>query len=124
MEQFKYVKGYESLYMVSNLGNVLSLRQSKIMRKLKTGSGYHSVTLYKDGKKKKQYIHRLVLTTFTVFKSEMQVNHIDGNKLNNKLENLEWVNAKRNVRHAIELGLIKTGEQSYASKLSSDDILK
>lgn len=115
-EVFKDICGYEGLYQVSNLGNVKSLsfgaknmRMSNISKLLKistTNCGYCKVQLYKSGKPKMCYVHRLVAEAFIPNpENKSQVNHIDGNKLNNVVSNLEWVTASGNQIHAIEHNL-------------------
>lgn len=70
---------------------------------------YLAVTAYKDGKQRHYYVHRLLAEAFIPNpENKPQVNHIDGNSRNNKLENLEWVTAKENVEHAYKIGLVPT----------------
>lgn len=100
-------------YMVSNLGNVkkLNYRKSgkeKILKHIEDRYGYMTVNLYKNNKLKHFTIHKLVATHFINNpENKPQVNHIDGNKKNNRLDNLEWVTNKENMRHAWDNGLIK-----------------
>lgn len=79
------------------------------MRKLKqvlNSSGYYTVVLYKDKKRYTKTIHRLIAEHFIeCFIENGQVNHIDGNKLNNSIHNLEWVTPSENTRHAYNNGL-------------------
>lgn len=79
-----------------------------------------------DGKKKTFRLHRLVMLAFKPIEnaSEMEVNHIDGNKLNNALDNLEWCTTSENQKHAYKMGLSKArkGESSNFSKLKEEDI--
>lgn len=124
MEQWKVVKGFEN-YLVSSLGNVKTIngKLKKVVYDSKNDYGY--VELWKNNKGKKFRIHRLVAETFipnTLGKE--QVNHIDGNKKNNCVSNLEWVTPKENIRHAIEndLSSIKYGSKNLASKLKEEDV--
>lgn len=124
MEQWKVVKGFEN-YLVSSLGNVKNIngKLKKIVYDSKNNYGY--VELWKNNKGKKFRIHRLVAETFipnTLGKE--QVNHIDGDKKNNCVSNLEWVTPKENIRHAIEndLSSIKYGSKNLASKLKEEDV--
>ncbi len=105
-EIWKDVENYEGLYQVSNLGRVKSLITNKI---LKPDIGlYKVVRLYKNKKGKRVYVHRLVASSFIINSdNKPMVNHIDGNKLNNKIENLEWVTCQENNRHAFDTGLNK-----------------
>ena len=116
MEQWKVVKGFEN-YLVSSLGNVKTIngKLKKVVYDSKNDYGY--VELWKNNKGKKFRIHRLVAETFipnTLGKE--QVNHIDGDKKNNCVSNLEWVTPKENIRHAIEndLSSIKYGSKNLA----------
>lgn len=110
-EIWKDIKGYEGLYQVSNTGKIKSLKfnhsnKEKIIKGNKENLGYLVVTLYKDGNRKNFKIHRLVAEAFISNpKSLPQVNHIDGNKQNNRIDNLEWCTAKENTIHAHKIGL-------------------
>lgn len=103
MEIFRDIEGYEGLYQVSNLGRVKSLEHIKggkcgsirpvRERILKTGkrSGYPSISLCKNGKKKSLHIHRLVAQAFIPNPDNLpEVNHKDEDKTNNSVTNLEW----------------------------------
>ena len=96
-EIWKDLPGYEGLYQVSNLGKVKSLNyhrsgRNKIMKGIKEGHGYLYLNLCKNGERKREYIHRLVLSTFypVINMNELEVNHINEIKSDNKLDNLEW----------------------------------
>lgn len=100
-ETWKDVVGYENLYKVSNYGNVFSVKNNKILRNNNTTVGYLQVTLSKDNKQKCFHVHRLVGISFIEnTKNKKQINHIDGNKTNNKIENLEWATASENGLHS------------------------
>lgn len=111
-EIFKDIKGYEGLYQVSNLGNIKSLHcnKEKIMKPTIRSKNYqyYFVGLLKDGKRKYFAIHRLVAMMFIPNPNNYeQVDHLDGNKLNNNVENLEWVTSKENTNRAWGKGLAK-----------------
>lgn len=107
-ELFKEVVGYEGKYAVSNLGNVMSLnylntKKSKLLTPIKHHGGYLIVHL---GENKIKMIHTLVAEAFIPNpEGKRFVNHIDGNKHNNSVSNLEWVTSKENMNHAIRTGL-------------------
>lgn len=106
LEIWKDIPDYESLYQVSNLGRVKSVISNKIMSPVKQNCGYLKIELHNKGKKKIHYVHRLVLSAFSpTTKANLQVNHKDGIKSNNRLNNLEWCSASENQLHAISIGL-------------------
>lgn len=105
METWKDIKGYEGYYLVSNLGNVKSVKNNKILVGDINNIGYRRITLYLPIKKR-FFVHRLVAMCFCEgYMDNLVVNHIDGNKLNNKADNLEWVTRSQNDLHAYKLNL-------------------
>lgn len=120
MEEWKDIEGYEGLYQVSDQGNVKSLarkrnnskgsytQKERILKQSNTTTGYKKVELVKNGQKKSLRVHRLVAQAFIPNpENKPEVNHIDGNKTNNFVSNLEWVTSSENTTHA------------YTAKLSS-----
>lgn len=105
------VVGYESLYEINANGDVRSLHKRNFHQLLSQRvdrGGYVTVRLSKNSKNSTLYVHRLVATAFIENPdNKCFVNHIDGDRLNNKKENLEWVSHSENVLHAYEMGLIK-----------------
>ena len=117
-EEWKNVKGYEELYMVSSYGRIrgkrrvvygmiegemqpLYVQKPQILSPIDHGNGYLYITFIKDGVRKNHYIHRLVAETFIPNPDNLpQVNHIDYDRRNNKVSNLEWVTAKDNLEHS------------------------
>lgn len=96
-EIFKDCKYYEGLYKISNYGRVWSIRKAKFVSQHDNGHGYLHVGLYKDGKCKNEYVHRLVALTFIPNHDNLpQVNHKDEDSQNNYVENLEWCDCKYN----------------------------
>ena len=88
-EKWLPVPGYEGLYEVSDHGKVRS--RKKVLKEHPMRNGYYNVSLFKDGKYKAYGIHRLVALAFIPNREHLpQVNHKDGNKKNNAVENLEW----------------------------------
>lgn len=99
-ENWKDIFGYEGLYQVSDLGNVRNRNTLKILKPRINNNGYGRVILRKDMQPKEFLVHRLVALNFIpqVVGKDF-VNHIDENKLNNRVENLEWVTHKENMNH-------------------------
>jgi hypothetical protein len=141
MEIWKDIIGYERLYQVSNMGNVKTLarlhgqgnpymKKERLLKPPTNSTGYKQVTLYKDKKGVIHSVHKLVATAFLEREPHHQVvNHKDGIKANNTVENLEWCTYGQNQAHAIRTGLIRIhrGENHYASKLTNaqrDEIVR
>lgn len=127
-ENWLWIINFEELYQVSDQGRVRSFNKNKngkIMWHNKNQKGYNIVELRKNGKRYCRQVHRLVMETFKG-ESELQVNHKDGNKDNNSLENLEYLTAKENVHHAWKTGLckVKKGEENHASILKERDVIE
>jgi len=110
MNKFIDIKGYEWLYKINKRGEILSCEKirplsfgkprvykEKLLKARVWGNGYRAVVLYKEKKAKVHTIHRLLATHYIDNENNKPyVNHIDGDRLNNKLENLEWVTPKEN----------------------------
>lgn len=96
------VYDYRGLYMVSSHGRVKSLKKNQMKQLNKNKGGYLYVPLYKGTKQKNFLIHRLVAFMFienSDVENKVQINHIDEDKENNHISNLEWVTPKENVNH-------------------------
>jgi hypothetical protein len=122
----KEIKGYEDLYFATSNGQIWSCKRKQYLDQVPDQKGYLHVVLYKDGESKRCCVHRLVLSAFVPQpKDKDQVNHIDGNKQNNNLNNLEWVTNQENVQHAFKIGLEKAhyGEEHGMAKLTNEDVL-
>ena len=113
-EIWKDVVGYEGLYQVSNDGRVRRLRftnGSNELEKVRECKqtlntwGHMTVNLSKNGKGSTKRVHRLVANAF-LGESNLQIDHIDGNKQNNRLDNLEYVTPKENTNRAWQKGII------------------
>ena len=105
-EEWRDVPGFEGLYQVSNAGRLKSYKKNatgKILKLTNRTGDYLRVVLQGKGKNQKSIgVHRLVALVFIPNPDNLpQVNHIDGNKQNNKIDNLEWCSQSENVRHAI-----------------------
>ena len=122
-EIWKDIKGYENLYQVSNLGNIKSkeriikrnnhnsLIKEKLLKKY-IRAGYYAVKLYKNNIKTNIPVHRIVAQNFLENKQNKPcINHKDGNKLNNNINNLEWCTYSENTLHAYKKGLEKITER-------------
>lgn len=111
-------------YEISDEGYVYNTCTERIQKQKIAGRGYPQVSFWKDGKRYYRYIHRLVAEYFIENPNNYDcVNHKDGNKLNNNVNNLEWCTNKQNMRHAFEKGLQPSGELRSTSKLKLEDIL-
>lgn len=136
-EIWKDIKDYEGLYQVSNLGRVKSLKTYKytkktnsckeilrirILRSALEKSGYKIVVLTKNKIRTTKKVHRLVAETFISNPNNYKcVNHIDGNKLNNSVNNLEWITNSNNTIHAYKNNLIdKSKKQKRVNQYDLD----
>lgn len=116
-------KKLNNVYIISDEGFVKNISTNHIVNPWLNDNGYYYVTLNLDGVRKNYRIHRLVAQLFIPNPNNLpQVNHKDGNKKNNRADNLEWCNNSYNQNHAIALGLIPTGTRHKASKLSRNDV--
>lgn len=125
MEKWIDIKGFEGLYMVSDLGNIKSYkREENFLTPRVLTKGYLGVILYKDRKPTAFKVHRLVAINFIPNpENKAQVNHKDGNKHNNKISNLEWATNSENMRHSISMGLVnQRGENHAQAKLNAIDV--
>lgn len=145
-EIWKDIPDYSGYYQASNLGRIKSLTfqnnllnkkisREKILKPKVSKDKCLRVNLWKDGKHRTYLVHRLIATTFleNLINTRMTVNHKDGNRMNNNINNLEWVSLKENIQHAFRSGLqnqIKvriedkiTGTIIYPSSLSEGSLL-
>lgn len=124
-EMWKDIPNYEGIYQASTFGRIRTCEGKTTYTKrhgirhwkqriLKTkGETYktgYRVTLWKNGKSKDWLVHRLIATTF-LGESDLTVNHIDGNRFNNHIANLEWCSKAENIRKGFETGLYSTAKK-------------
>ena len=144
IEVWKQVIGYEGQYEVSNMGRLRYVpktvmvfrkdtsRSHAVSIKGKTSNGaanskgYVYVKLQRDRKRQSVKMHRLVALHFIPNPNNLpQVNHIDGDKKNNKAVNLEWCNNSHNIKHAYSSGLMnRKGERQNTCKIKESDVLE
>lgn len=125
-EYWKDIPNYEGRYQVSNFGRIKSfVGKEKILKQRTTKKGYKKVGLCKNKKQKQHRIHRLVAITFLPNNLNLpEVNHIDGDKANNNLSNLEWCSPSHNMKHSFKTGLRKacSGENHGRAKLTEKQV--
>jgi hypothetical protein len=122
-EEWKDITGYEGLYQISNRGKVKSFHRSvngSIIKNHVDSGGYLFIQLKCKNKLTKHFsIHRLVALHFIEnLNNKPQVNHKDGNKTNNHVDNLEWVTSKENIQHSIQTGLTDISRKSVKETCS------
>ena len=136
METWKPVhfETYKNMYEVSDKGRVRSKNRiieysdgrvftykEQILKPTEHDRGYLCVKLSNAGKNKREYVHRLVAISFLGdLSSEKEVNHIDGNKKNNVLENLEWVSSSENTIKGYELGLFEKSRKAASERVKNN----
>ncbi len=129
-EIWKDIPNYEGLYQVSNRGSVKVLpknanRKEKILKPNMKYPGYFYLNLVKNRQSRHYTIHRLVALTFIPNpENKKEVNHIDANKLNNLIPNLEWCTRQENIRHRDLNSLSPRGEKNGSSKLKEKQVRK
>jgi hypothetical protein len=107
-EKIKDIEGFEGLYQITTLERVWSIRRKKFMTYFKEKKGYMTVSLNKDGKQYYLRLHRLIAKAFIPNpENKPQINHLNGNKGDNRISNLEWCTARENIQHACNTGLNK-----------------
>jgi hypothetical protein len=136
-EIWKSIQGYEGSHEISNMGRIRSLdrvdcsgrnlKGRELTPFLNKKIGYLQISIKKDGMTKLHRIHRLVAEAFVENpENKSQVNHIDGNKLNNAAFNLEWTTPYENTNHAIDIGLKPSlkGSNGIGSKLTGKQVIE
>ena len=113
MEKRIIINGQETNYVINELGEVKNLNTNKILKGSYNRAGYQYIRISVNGEKYRFYTHRKVAELFVPgYQEGFIANHINGNKLDNRAENLEWISQSDNVKHAHETGLIKSRTQT------------
>jgi hypothetical protein len=121
-EQWLGVVGLEDRYEVSDLGRVRNAKNGRIRKDQKVGTGYRSICFWVEGRRKPFYVHRLVLDAFVGPAPNLEADHLDGDKTNNKLINLRWLTRQQNCARRHEHGAATRGERSGSAKLKETQI--
>lgn len=142
IRSYKYIEGFEEYLLVSRTGEVFSLKTNKILKQSKNKQGYMIISGRIGGRNGKCFclkIHRIVAKAFLdkpsdeiiesalkTFYKKVPVNHKDGDKTNNNVDNLEWCTYQQNMKHAVEIGLCNNecyrGIKSTTSKLTQKEV--
>lgn len=128
-KELKPIPEYEGLYSITEDGDVFGHKYNRFLKPALNRRGYRRVDLYKNGKGRTSKIHRLVSITYIPnTENKREVNHIDGNKLNNHISNLEWCTRSENLKHAFKNNLhkidTKIGEDHNNAKLKEVDVIE
>ena len=120
----KSIKGYEGLYSITKSGKIWSHRNNRYIKCSPTKGGYRKVSLCYKGGVTTKLVHRVVMESYKpTGNQDLDVNHIDGDKTNNSLSNLEWCSRSENIKHAFKLKLsCNKGVNHSQSKLTEQDI--
>jgi len=128
MEIWNPIPNYEEHYLASNFGNIKRIKPStgavcgRILKPyFNKKVGYQYITLTKNCVQNDFRLHKLIIASFKGL-SDLQVNHIDGNKLNNNLDNLEYVTASQNLYHATRVLNKRSKENHWNSRLTKSDV--
>lgn len=125
-EIWKPIPSLNGAYEASNLGRIRNAKTKRIKSQYQDRGGYMRVGIYKNKKDLSLRVHNLVIEAFKGSKpfDSAQVNHKDGVKSNNRIDNLEWSSPAENTHHALRKDLMPVGEKHYKAKYKEEDILR
>lgn len=126
LEQYKH-KGKKLPYVISNDGRVFNINTGHELKYYQNSNNYYGVSLYDEEKKRSMFhaVHRMVAETFIPNPAQFEVvNHLDNDKTNNNVENLEWTTQSENLKYAHKQGRTnnKSGEECHLTKYSDEQI--
>ena len=122
----KYIPGYEGVYAATTFGKILSMKSGKVLCDGVGTSGYRCVGLYSGGRRERSLVHRLIAAAFLPNPFNLPVvNHRNGDKLDNRVVNLEWCTQAYNMREAVSLSgpWQRSGGGHGMAKLSDDQVV-
>lgn len=119
------IKDYEGKYYITQQGDVVNAKGKTLLFTINKQTGYKTVSLWKNNKGSSKTIHRLVALTYLPNPNNLpEVNHIDGNKLNNHVDNLEWVTRSENMIHAYAIGLVEQTKTKLLDDSTYESLLE
>lgn len=121
------IEGCNKTYLIDEDGNIYDVKEKKFRKPVENKKGYYKVTFYINKKLKGKFVHRLVAETFNPVEGmeNLHIDHIDCNKKNNNINNLEWVTPTENSRRAWKNGLCEnstpSGNEAHHRKITEED---
>ena len=124
-EEWKDIKGYEGIYQISSFGRVYSVKNNIFISQSVRANGYMQISLHKDGKRKPVLVHRLVAEAFIPNPENKEtVNHLDEDKTNNRVDNLEWATVKENCNYGTHTERVVSHKRHPVYLLETNTIYK
>ena len=121
---WKDIPNFEEKYQASTKGEIRNKKNNKIVKQYVNNKGYYTISLYINNKQSRYNVHTFIAKTFIKNSNNLPlINHIDGNKLNNNIENLEWCTSKHNIKHAYDNGLKKGYRKKVYQYDKSDKLI-